>query len=260
MPYETETPAAKTPLRWYQYRLRTLLIAMTLLAAWMAYVSHHARQQKLAVEKIRALGGTVQYDYQKDKIQLGGEEYSRYDPQAMPPGPEWLRNFIGNDYFQNVVYVSLSKTSVTDDELAILENFPGLEGLSISQTKITSFGLVHLEGLKNLESLSLENTLIDDNGLAHIKDLANLRILILNDTKITDAGTINLQRLTNLEECLWLESTQITDGSLKYFKNFKKLKWLNMTHTRVTEKAANELQKDLPKTKISFHHAGSCLD
>ena len=59
MENETESLPPKSRLRWYQYRLRTLLIIMTVLAVWMAVISHRARQQKLAVEKIRALGGTV---------------------------------------------------------------------------------------------------------------------------------------------------------------------------------------------------------
>jgi Leucine-rich repeat (LRR) protein len=215
MENETESTAPKTPLRWYQYRLRTLLIIMTVFAAYMAMISHRARQQKLAVEKIRALGGRLSYDYQKVK----GMKFVK-NSRAFPPGPAWLRNLIGEDYFQTVVCIELGKTAVADDDLSVLECMPNLECLSLIETNITSNGLVHLKGLKRLELLSLENTAVDDSGLIYLKDLTNLRSLDLSHTQITDEGTKNLQKLINLEESLVLQNTNITDESLTNFRNF----------------------------------------
>jgi hypothetical protein len=243
MQEEIESLVPSGRLRWYQYRLRTLLIIMTLLAVWMAWISHCARQQQTAVEKIHALGGNVSYDIQK----INGQ-YFAFDYHAIPPGPAWLRKFIGEDYFQNVVYVELGKTHDTDDDLAILQNLPDLEGLALNDTNITGNSLVHLEGLKKLEILILEKTMIDDSGLAHLKDITSLRGLDLNDTKITDAGILNLQKLINLEEWLLLNNTEITDESLKYFKNFVKLKVLSMKHTHVTRKSIENMKDDLPNS------------
>jgi hypothetical protein len=248
MQNETESSPPKPRLRWYQYRLRTLLIIMTVLAVWMAWISHRARQQKMAVEKVRAFGGTLLYDYQTTPGPLG----YRSDFNVLPPAPEWLRGFIGEDYFQKVLYIDLNKTHVNDDDLAILANLPDLEYLNLDQTKITNKGLVYLEGLKHLKILCLGNTPIDDRGLTQLKDLTDLRGLDLEFTNISDAGIINLQRLTTLEEFLSLENTQITDESLKYFKNLKKLKRLYIRFTRVSEKEIANLQNDLPKTIIIF--------
>jgi hypothetical protein len=247
MQTETASTPLKPRLRWYQYRLRTLLILMTLLAVWMSWISHRARQQKFAVEKIQALGGTVNYDYQK----ITGDVY-HFNDQASPSGPEWLRKLFGDEYFQNVVWVTLSKTTVTDDDLAILKNLTDLKGLNLNETKITGSGLVHLTGLKNLQCLLLDKTLVEDCSLVHLRNLISLRYLSLNSTRITDAGMINLHKLTNLEDVLWLENTQITDEGLKHLNNLKKLKVLILFHTQVTEKGIKNLQNDLPNIKIAF--------
>ncbi|MCC6123815.1 MAG: hypothetical protein IT426_02550 [Pirellulales bacterium] len=252
MENEPQSPPTKTPLRWYQYRLRTLLIVMTVLAAWMAFVSHRARQQKLAVDRIKALGGTLWYDYQK----LKGKPWNHSDDKIPPPGPAWLRNFIGEDYFQTVVTVDLSKAAVTDDDLAVLENLTELEGLYLTDPNITGKGFAHLKTLKKLKGLGLWNTSIDDAGLANLEGLANLRQLCLDGTKITDAGTVHLQDLTQLEDWLGLTDTPITDRSLQYFKNFKKLQNLNLLRTNVTERGVRELKKALPNTIISYPRNG----
>jgi hypothetical protein len=59
-----ELARLKRGLRWHQYRLRTLLIVMTVLAAWLSIASYRARQQKFVVERIRAFGGRGDYGHQ----------------------------------------------------------------------------------------------------------------------------------------------------------------------------------------------------
>jgi hypothetical protein len=244
MQNETESPAPKTPLRWYQYRLRTLLIMMTVLAAWMAMISHRARQQKLAVAKIRALRGEIIYDYQKIK----GKNWDDIDGKALSPYPKWLRDWAGEDYFQTVVQVNLSKTSATDADLAILKNLPNLDCLNLS-SKITNEGLIHLQGVKNLKGLILEGVAIDDSGLSYLSNLTELRGLMLDSPKITDAGIKHLQRLTSLEQ-FCLIGSPITDASLKTIKKFKKLHFLGIVDSRITKDGFGELKKELPNVEI----------
>lgn len=243
---------AKAPLRWYQYRLRTFLVFLALCAVWLGMISRRARQQRTAVEKIKALGGTVVYDYAKAR----GGRWNEFDPKNSAAGPAWLRSFIGEDYFQTVVQVNLSKVKVSDDDLAILENLPDVESVDLSGTEISNDGLVHVEGMRKLKGLFLWKTLIDDRGLAHLRNLTDLRLLILDGTTVTDAGMENLQGLTNLEDWLGLTDTQMSDEGLKYFKGFKKLKEINLLRTKVTEHGAEELKSSLPNLRISYSQDG----
>jgi hypothetical protein len=248
----SEPPAPKPRLRWYQYRLRTLLIVMTLLAVWMAHISHRARQQKMAVEKVHRLGGTVEYDFRVTKNITTG--FPSHDPQAKPPGPAWLRNFLGDDYFQTVVVLGLGgNKTVTDDDLALLSDMPDLKVLNLDETNITDDGLAYVKKLKKLEFLFLRRTSIGDRGLEQIKDITTLQLLVLSDTKVTDEGTKYLQNL-NLKSGLDLANTDVSDKSLQYFSKLKNLRNLSLADTNVTETGAEELRKELPNTTIIFKH------
>ena len=43
--------------RWLQFSLRSFLLVVTLLATWLGYISFRAREQRVAVARIKELGG-----------------------------------------------------------------------------------------------------------------------------------------------------------------------------------------------------------
>jgi uncharacterized protein (TIGR03067 family) len=111
--------------------------------------------------------------------------------------------------------------------LPYLNDLPTLRSVEMELAKgISDADLVHLEGLKNLRKLTLDHTPISDAGLAHLKGLTRLEELSLMGTKVGDAGLAHLRGLTSLRS-------------------------LNITDTRVTKKGITELQKALPKLKIT---------
>ncbi len=87
--------AARPRRRWFQYSLRTLMLAMVLSSigmSWLALRMQMVRGQKEAVEAIIKSGGAVDYDYQVFPSQSSG-----------PPGPAWLQSLLGEDSFARVV-------------------------------------------------------------------------------------------------------------------------------------------------------------
>jgi len=127
------------------------------------------RKQREAVEAIEALGGQVYYEYQSS----GGQE---------PPGPKWLWELIGEEYFVSVVSVFLSNPLVTDVVLEHLKGLTNLQVLGLSTTQITDAGLEHLKGLKKLGWLLLDNTQVTDNGVKKLQQaLPNVVHLKLQD-------------------------------------------------------------------------------
>jgi hypothetical protein len=241
-----ESARSKQELHWYQYRLRTLLIVMTVLAAWLSIASHRARQQKMAVERIRALGGRVDYDYQRITANTDVDDFMPV--LAGPPGPEWLRRFVGDDYFQSVVHVELQETSAGDSDVAMLANLPRLEILDLSCTKVTNQGLVHLKGLRKLKVLTLKGVPVDAAGFACLTDVTELRSLAVECREFTDAGLTNLKNLSKLER-LWLWGL-ITDANVHYFASLKNLKMLYIPDAQISDEDRLKLQQSLPNAGI----------
>jgi hypothetical protein len=83
--------------------------------------------------------------------------------------------------------------------------------LNLAATKVTDAGLAQLATLKHLQRLHLEKTGVTDAGLAHLKALSDLRYLNLYGTKVTDAGLAHLQGLKKLKS-LFLWQTGVTDA------------------------------------------------
>jgi YHS domain-containing protein len=83
--------------------------------------------------------------------------------------------------------------------------------LNLGGTAVTDAGLKALAGLKNLRRLHLERTAAGDAGVEHLKGLADLQYLNLYGTKVTDAAVASLSCLKKLKS-LYLWQTAVTEA------------------------------------------------
>jgi hypothetical protein len=95
---------------------------------------------------------------------------------------------------QQVLWLNLAGTKVTDNGLAALEPLKNLRKLHLEKTAITDAGLAHLKGLTNLGYLNLYSTAVTDAGIAQLSGLKNLKELYLWETKVTPAGVEELKK------------------------------------------------------------------
>ncbi len=170
----------KPKRRWYQFRLRTLLLAILVLSlplSWFAWRMKQARRQKEAVAAIYELGGYMVYE--------GG-------PRIEPPS-SLLRTLLGNEFFDKVEEVHLDRSEVTDTELGCLCCLKDAKCLWLDSDNITDAGLEHLRGLTALEDLTIFSSQITDAGLEHLKRLNNLTDLCVKGSKVTPEGVKKLQ-------------------------------------------------------------------
>jgi Leucine-rich repeat (LRR) protein len=220
----------KSKRRWFQFRLRTLLLLTTASAIatwqWTRYVEPY-RTQRRAAAALEELGAIVTVE--------------------PADGPGWLRMLVGEDNFVSVS--SVVEGEVSDRDLDRLKNVIHLRKLAPPDTQITDAGLEHLKNLTNLKRLFLDDTQITDAGLEHIKNLKKLEMLALTDTQITDAGLEHLKNLSNLK-WLFLDDTQITNGGLEHLKGLGNLTGVDLKNTRVTNGGVADLQTALPKLQI----------
>lgn len=154
----------KPKRRWLRYSLRTLLVLVTIACAafgWLGWKARAKQEEREAVKAIQELGGTVFYDYEYEN----GMVWRR-----KPPGPAWLRNLFGDDFYTNVAAVHYSGNG-SDTELSYVLAF------------------------NHLRELHLERTGVTDAGLIQLRELTKLKVLGLDNTKVTDAGVLELQKL-----------------------------------------------------------------
>ena len=167
------TDPPKPNRRRFQFRLRTLMVFVTLCAiacSWLTTWVRRAERQRKAVEAIRAANGLVKYDYEYD-----ADGKAIKSPE--PPGPAWLLNMLGVDFFSDVEFVSFFFTDATDDDLEHLEGLSDLRELWLAHTQVTDRGLEHLRELTNLQELYLWRTRVTDAGLEHLRGLTMLQAL-----------------------------------------------------------------------------------
>ena len=165
--------------RWrFQFSIRSLLVltvAVALPFSWLAVEMKAAREQHDAVAAIWGLRGSVVYDWQDPiwgTVGDGGQGFMlACTPllDAHPPGPAWLRNLLGDDYFGQVEIVDLSETQVADDGLERIQRLSQTRILYLGGSKVTDAGLAHLAGLTQLEELYLGGTQVTDQGAMRLR-------------------------------------------------------------------------------------------
>lgn len=164
----------KPKRRWFSYSLRTLLVFVTIASVgfgWLGMKMRQAERQRQAIEVIQALGGAVFYDYERDFNEI-------FNPSPTPPGPEWIRDFLGDNFFAEVTAVNLSRMNVGDDVMVQLQELPKLQRIHLWGTKITDAGLIYLERLSELQTLDVSDTKVTEAGCQELqKALPNLEII-----------------------------------------------------------------------------------
>ncbi len=138
--------------RLFRFSLRTAFVLTTVLCLWLGMKVREVKQQKGAVAWVMENGGHVEYDFEAN-----GKGQSI--PNANLPGPKWLHQLIGEDFFRTAVGVFLKRTAAVRD-LKPLENLTTLESLALTNPQVTD--LSPLAKLTNLKMLTLDNTQVMD--------------------------------------------------------------------------------------------------
>jgi internalin A len=233
-----EPPLSRRPGgRRLRLSLKALMVLVLVVGGGLGWLIHRATVQRDAVKAILAAGGKVKYDFEQNVRPL--------NPSGTSPGPKWLVDFLGVDYFADATSVTIrtpqadailahvgrlrrlerldaQSSPVTDAGLAHLRGLSELRSLSCSGTPgLTDAGLAHLAGLERLEVLWIEGSMrIEGPGMAHLAGLHRLSFLCIDNE--TDAGLPNLSRLTGLRKLL-IGITKVTDVTLA---QLARLTWL----------------------------------
>jgi len=111
-----------------------------------------------------------------------------------------------------VTWLDLKETPITDEGLVSLSNFKHLTRLRLEKTGITDEAMAHLQGLYYLEFLNIYGSKVGDPGLEKLSELRNLRRLYAWETGVTPEGAKQLEeKMTQLDVNLGFE-VQVLDS------------------------------------------------
>ena len=231
--------------RFIRFSLRGLIVFVLVIGAATAWVVRSARIQREAVAAIRKSRGIVLYDWEWNN--------GRMTRARKSPGPAWLVDAIGIDYFGNVAEVFVS--NAPDDVLMHIGHLRHLQFVVVTKHEVTA-GLAHLRGLSIIPVIAfdLNYTAVTDGDLAHLKGLSGTCSIELLDTQITDAGLSNLEGLDNLR-VLDLCGTHVTDAGLVHIGGLTNLTQLLLRRTHVTDSGLAHLQRLTNLTELDLAYA-----
>lgn len=287
-----DTTSARTtehkalPRRWPQFGLKAMLLivfACAVASLWLAVSIRRAKERRESVLSLEKLGAEIIYRHQRP-VWNGPINY-----KATHPGPGWLREKLGDAFFDRVAEVYLLENSiggsvdsqrkaitdadlaslrglgelraltiqgyfeVTDNGLAPLQSLGGLEVLSLNMIKNPGGISLALKGLTRLRKLSLQNMHLNDAALEHVGTMTRLEDLQLNVTDVGDEGLAHISGLENLQR-LGLNATKVTDHGLKHLSQMQDLRELALISSPGV--TATGLQELSAHGKLSILHLG----
>jgi len=179
--------------RWFQFRLRTLLIATMAIAvgcAWLSSRMAAKRRERVAVETLRKNGWAVTYDYQ-----LAAD--GKYDATRQPPIPDWLGKVLGDDFFcdPSSLFAEIGDDSELDEVKDALRQMHTVKTFRVcGSSSVTDRGLSVITDLTQLESLEfIASSGITDASIPRLKRLTKLKWLSLNSRHVSEQSLRELK-------------------------------------------------------------------
>lgn len=236
-------------VEWLRKRLRLSVGAMMIVVLGvggvLGWVAHRARVQRDAVAAIttprRNTRGSVAYDWQF----VAG----KFDQNAKPRGPRWLRDALGPDVFDTVVIVTIEGDNVDDEFLENVGKLHSVEKVDLvgrAAPDLTPAGMAQLYNLPRLKVLNTRGVAIPRGFVTGLAGRTGLRDLWLPQAAVTDDEMAIIGGFTDLE-FLQLDGSNVTDRGFAHVANLKKLTILDMPGVRITDLApvADLVQLDL---------------
>ncbi len=137
-----------------------LVTVCAVACSWLAVRLLQLERQRQAIAAVEKSGGYVFYDYQISRYVL----IDSPDWENPPPGPKWLRDLLGDDFFARVVVAQSIRGEVTDSDLEPIKQLSDLRMLEIGDTGVTDDAVGILKGLTKLEYLGIGGTKITESS------------------------------------------------------------------------------------------------
>ena len=189
----------------------------------VGYDWYRAYRQRVAIERLRAKGVTVDGRY------IPGATWSQFLAGRAP----LFRLSPSLRYRVSTARSQLSKREFLD----LIPHLRACSGLSVMEPADDDM-VRSLCWLKKLEGLSLVRSSVTDEGLSYLTSLPLLHRLSLVGTRITTAGLKKLSRLPSLR---WLDLSDVTISDWDALADFESLHFLRIKSSTLDDEGLRQL-------------------
>jgi hypothetical protein len=223
---QSSTSPSPPRRRFWRFSLRAILVAMIVLglvAAWFGRELDRARRQEDVIQKLKAEGMSVGYDFDREK-----SKSLRFNGPRLPAANSLLRTVLRQDRFGHADRAMWSHKPGThvDPTLALLPQLPRLTALQLRNIPVTEQSLALIARNQHLAELDLSKTPgLTAAGLAELTNAGELATLSLRGPEVTDETVRGLADLTQLQDVSLVVTSVTTDGlaPLRKLHNLKAL-------------------------------------
>lgn len=235
--------------RRFRFGLRPFLLFIALLCVlwgWIGNTALEVLRRRSDVERIRALGGHVGYDFPV------GHRITR--GQTSPPPGDWpLRLWIQDEYFARVAFIlgpefanGANAAQANRTILSVCRRFPQLQALRLHGPTVDDEHIDQVADLQSLVSLKMSGVDLRAAGANSLQRLPRLRSLELTGSSVTNEVLDSLARIETLQH-LRLESTNADPGPLNSLRHFTNLRTLQLQHAAVKDPSLHAALENLVK-------------
>ncbi len=225
--------------RWFQFRLRTLLLVTVVVALLMSFVypwGVRARRQRAAVDVILRHGGDVMYKGADMPYSAVSRNYNRFSWWQQ------LRHDMGlADWFSTCRTVSFYRVRFTEEEKEAVKRLPDVENLEFQEALPSTDVLETLLALPSLQGVSGWNAAWTNEQLRLLTRAKNLQHLNLCVPQLNEAGMRALGEVTSLRT-LNLRKSAPPSRWLKYFRSLTDLETLYLPLVEACDEDLGHLQ------------------
>lgn len=194
-----------------RYRLRSLLVALTLLSCWFAWRANDHRRHRMAVADLIDQGAEVSYyrpgDYPDDG--LWGTNWLRHHWSGVMDDPPVRRMRLASfderldlralESIPEIDTLTLEGSGFRDADMAVLANLPNLKFVALYLPELTDAGLSTLSTSNSLWTVSLDYTQVTNVGLHQMADSLPETVILTPDLDPQLEQRMNRLRVERLQ-------------------------------------------------------------
>jgi hypothetical protein len=235
------------------------MVFFGLVAAWFGRELDRARRQEDVIQKLKAVGMFVDYDFKRS------EDGLRFQAPRLPRSDSLLRTILRQDRFGHadravwthkpgiqvdptlallpqlprLTELELRNIPVTEQSVALIARNQHLADLDLDLRKTPGLpgeGLAKLANARHLKDLCLRGPEVTDETVQGLADISQLQSVSLVITSVTTAGLSPLRKLHNLKAFEIYLSPAIDDQVFTYLEPHKpQLEMLSFYQSSLTD-------------------------